>query len=140
MHVKSAHLENYGRGSYVGGGIGVFGPEWDIESALDEEGVVLAELPDQNDARLASSNKADEGGQAANLIHVDIEGLRNNPGRSIAKYFSRPETSPRTATATCRPQRQRLAIDAPHVTSRMWNQAHTRSWSFTTRTAPTCSS
>ena len=33
VHVKSAHLENYGRGSYVGGGIGVFGPEWDIKSA-----------------------------------------------------------------------------------------------------------
>jgi uncharacterized protein (DUF2141 family) len=94
VHVKSAHLENYGRGSYVGGGIGVFGPEWDIKSALDEEGVVLAELPDQNDARLASSNEADEGGQAANLIHVDIEGLRNNRGQVYCQIFQSARNFP----------------------------------------------
>src|SRR5271165_887733 len=86
VHVKSAHLENYGRGSYVGGCIGVFGLEWDIKSALDEEGVVLAELPDQNDARLAS-DQADEESQAANLIHVDIEGLRNNRGQVYCQIF-----------------------------------------------------
>ena len=52
--IKSAHLENYGRGSYAAGDIGVFGPEWVIKSALDEQGAVLAELPDQNDARLSN--------------------------------------------------------------------------------------
>ena len=93
VHVKSAHLENYGRGSYVGGGIGVFGPEWDIKSALDEEGVVLAELPDQNDARLAS-DQGDEGGQAANLIHVDIEGLRNNRGQVYCQIFQSARNFP----------------------------------------------
>jgi len=93
VHVKSAHLENYGRGSYVGGGIGVFGPEWDIKSALDEEGVVLAELPDQNDARLAS-DQADEESQAANLIHVDIEGLRNNRGQVYCQIFQSARNFP----------------------------------------------
>ena len=93
VHVKSAHLENYGRGSYVGGGIGVFGPEWDIKSALDEEGVVLAELPDQNDARLAS-NEGYEGGQAANLIHVDIEGLRSNRGQVYCQIFQSARNFP----------------------------------------------
>ena len=54
--IKTVHIENYGRGSYAGD-IGLFGPEWVIDSALDERGAVLAELPDQNDARIS---KADE--------------------------------------------------------------------------------
>src|SRR5208283_4047139 len=84
---------NYGRGSYVGGSIGVFGPEWNIKSALDEEGVVLAQLPDQNDARLAS-DQGDEESQAANLIHVDIEGLRNNRGQVYCQIFQSPRNFP----------------------------------------------
>jgi len=85
--IKSAHLENYGRGSSAGGGIGVFGSEWVIDSALDEQGAVLAELPDQDEARIANSDQDDEGDQSGNLIHVNITGLRNNRGQVYCQLF-----------------------------------------------------
>jgi uncharacterized protein (DUF2141 family) len=86
--IKSAHLENYGRGSYAAGSIGVFGPEWVIDSALDEQGAVLAELPDQNEARLSNSDQEQEGDQSeGNLIHVEIAGLRNNRGQVYCQLF-----------------------------------------------------
>ncbi len=94
MRIKSAHLEKYGRGSYAGGGIGVFGTEWVIDSALDEEGVVLAELPDQNDARLSNSDQEEEGGQSDNLIHVEIAGLRNNRGQVYCQLFQSAQNFP----------------------------------------------
>ena len=94
MRIKSAHLENYGRGSYAAGDIGVFGTEWVIKSALDEEGVVLAELPDQNDARLSNSDQVEEGGQADNLIHVEIAGLRNNRGQVYCQLFQSAQNFP----------------------------------------------
>jgi uncharacterized protein (DUF2141 family) len=92
--IKSAHLENYGRGSYAAGSIGVFGTEWVIDSALDEQGVVLAELPDQNDARLANSDQEEEGGQSDNLIHVEIAGLRNNRGQVYCQLFESAQDFP----------------------------------------------
>jgi uncharacterized protein (DUF2141 family) len=94
VHIKSAHLENYGRGSYAAGSIGVFGTEWVIDSALDEQGVVLAELPDQNDVRLANSDEEVEGGQAGNNIHVDIAGLRNNRGQVYCQLFQSAQNFP----------------------------------------------
>jgi uncharacterized protein (DUF2141 family) len=94
MRIKSAHLENYGRGSYAAGSIGVFGTEWVIDSALDEQGVVLAELPDQNDARLSNSDQEEEGGQSDNLIHVEIAGLRNNRGQVYCQLFQSAQDFP----------------------------------------------
>jgi hypothetical protein len=49
--LKTVHLENYSNGS-VAGSMEVSGPEWVIDSALDERGAVLAELPDQNEVKL----------------------------------------------------------------------------------------
>jgi hypothetical protein len=54
--LKTVHLENYSNGS-VAGSMEVSGPEWVIDSALDERGAVLAELPDQNEVKL---ERADE--------------------------------------------------------------------------------
>jgi uncharacterized protein (DUF2141 family) len=90
--IKSAHLENYGRGSNAGSGIGLFGPEWVIDSALDEQGAVLAELPDQNVAILSNPNA--EGDQSASLIHVDITGLRNNRGQVYCQLFESAKEFP----------------------------------------------
>jgi uncharacterized protein (DUF2141 family) len=81
--IKSAQLQNYGRGSYVGGGIGVYGTEWVIDSAFDEWGAVVAELPDQNQATLASSQEENQ----SNLIHVEITGLRNDQGNVYCQLF-----------------------------------------------------
>lgn len=94
--IKTAHLENYGRGSYVAGGIGVFGSEWVIDSAFDEEGAVLAELPDQNVASLADSNEDVEGDQSQkqSLIHVEIAGLRNNRGNVYCWLFQSADGFP----------------------------------------------
>ena len=86
--IKTVHLENYGRGSYAGN-IGLYGPEWVIDSALDERGAVLAELPDQDEARIYNPD-ADAGGdqpQNDNLIHVEIAGLRNNRGQVYCDLF-----------------------------------------------------
>jgi len=79
--IKTAHLENYGRGSYAAGGIGVFGSEWVIDSAFNEEGAILAALPDQNVASLSNSDQTEDGDQTGSLIHVKIAGLRNNRGQ-----------------------------------------------------------
>ncbi len=87
--IKTAHIENYGRGSYAGS-IGVFGPEWVIDSALNERGIVLAELPDRGgDARISGQdeNAADED-QAGSNIHVEIAGLRNNRGQVYCWLFT----------------------------------------------------
>jgi len=92
--IKTAHLENYGRGSYAGGDIGVFGPEWVIDSALDEQGAVLAELPDQNQARISNPDQVEEGDQSENLIHVEITGLRNNRGQVYCQLFQSAEGFP----------------------------------------------
>ena len=94
VKIKSAHLENYGRGSYAAGDIGVFGTEWVIASALDEQGAVLAELPDQNDARLSNSDNEGEGGQPANMIQVEIAGLRNNRGQVYCQLFQSAQNFP----------------------------------------------
>jgi uncharacterized protein (DUF2141 family) len=94
VKIKSAHLENYGRGSYAAGSIGVFGTEWVIASALDEQGAVLAELPDQNDARLSNSDNEGEGGQAGNIIQVEIAGLRNNRGQVYCQLFQSAQNFP----------------------------------------------
>src|SRR5271156_2520635 len=85
--IKSAHLENYGRGSNAGDGIGVFGPEWVIDSALDEQGAVLAELPDQNQATVSNPNQEAEGDQSESLIHVEITGQRNKRGQVYCQLF-----------------------------------------------------
>jgi len=58
--IKAVHIENYGRGSYAGS-MGLFGPEWVIDSALDERGSVLAELPDQNVAKLTGPDDDADG-------------------------------------------------------------------------------
>ena len=58
--IKTVHLENYGNGSFAGS-MEVSGPEWVIDSALDERGAVLAELPDQNVAKLTGPDD-DAGG------------------------------------------------------------------------------
>jgi len=84
--IKAAHLENYGRGSYAGD-VGLFGTEWVIDSALDERGAVLAELPDQNDARISNPNDMGDEEQSGNLIHVEIAGLRNNRGNVYCWLF-----------------------------------------------------
>jgi uncharacterized protein (DUF2141 family) len=84
--IKTAHLENYGRGSYTGS-LGVFGTEWVIDSALDERGAVVAELPDQNDARMSNPNEGEDGQESENLIHVEIAGLRNNQGNVYCWLF-----------------------------------------------------
>ncbi len=49
--IKTVHLENYSNGSFAGS-MEVSGPEWVIDSALDERGAVLAVLPDENEAKL----------------------------------------------------------------------------------------
>jgi uncharacterized protein (DUF2141 family) len=92
--IKSAHLENYGRGSYAAGDLGVFGPEWVIDSALDEHGAVLAELPDRDEARISNPDQAEEGDQSGNLIHVEITGLRNNRGQVYCQLFQSAEGFP----------------------------------------------
>jgi uncharacterized protein (DUF2141 family) len=91
--IKTAHLENYGRGSYAGD-IGLFGSEWVIDSALDERGAVLAELPDQDQARISNPDQVEEGDQSENLIHVEIAGLRNNRGNVYCWLFQSAEGFP----------------------------------------------
>ncbi len=58
--IKTVHLENYSNGSFAGS-MEVSGPEWVIDSALDERGAVLAELPDENVAKLTGPDD-DAGG------------------------------------------------------------------------------
>jgi uncharacterized protein (DUF2141 family) len=85
--ITTAHLENFGRGSYTGS-LGVFGTEWVIDSALEERGAVLAELPDQNYARLSNPNSGEEDGTGPpQLIHVEVTGLRNNRGNVYCWLF-----------------------------------------------------
>jgi uncharacterized protein (DUF2141 family) len=91
--IKTAHLENYGRGSYAGD-LGVFGPEWVIDSALGERGAVLAELPDHDEARMANPDQGEEGDQSENLIHVEIAGLRNNRGQVYCELFQSAQGFP----------------------------------------------
>jgi uncharacterized protein (DUF2141 family) len=90
--IKTAHLENYGRGSYAGS-IGVFGPEWVIDSVLDEQRAVLA-VPDLNQASASDSGQSDQGDQSGNLIHVTIAGLRNNRGQVYCLLFESAEGFP----------------------------------------------
>jgi len=102
--IKTVHLENYGRGSYAGD-VAMYGPEWVIDSALDERGAVLAELPDQNDARLSNSNATgEEEDQPGNLIHVEIAGLRNNRGQVYCELYQSaagfPANNPSNAATT----------------------------------------
>ncbi len=96
--IKTVHLENYGRGSYAGS-LGLFGPEWVIDSALDERGAVLAELPDQNDARLSNDNP-DESDQSGSNIHVDIAGLRNDRGQVYCQLFQSAQGFPSNTGGT----------------------------------------
>ena len=86
--LKSVHLENYSRGSYAGS-IALYGPEWVIASALDEQGTVLAELPDQDEARLYNPDEDASGDEPANdnTIHVEITGLRNNHAQVYCWLF-----------------------------------------------------
>jgi hypothetical protein len=92
--IKTAHLENYGPGSYAAGDIGVFGAEWVIDSTLDEQGVVLAELPDHDEARISNPDQVEEGDQSENLIHVQIAGLRNNRGQVYCQLFQSAQGFP----------------------------------------------
>ena len=92
--IKTAHLENYGPGSYAAGDIGVFGAEWVIDSTLDEQGAVLAELPDHDQARISNPDQVEEGDQSGNLIHVEITGLRNNRGQVYCELFQSAEDFP----------------------------------------------
>ena len=91
--IKTAHLENYGRGSYVGS-IGVFGSEWVIDSAIDEQGAVVAELPDHDEASISNPDLTGEEDQPDNLIHVEIAGLRNNRGQVYCQLFQSAEGFP----------------------------------------------
>ncbi len=94
--IKAAHLENYSRGSDAGS-IGLYGSEWVIDSALDERGAVVAELPDQNVAIIdnpdADANQIGNG----NLIHIDIAGLRNNRGQVYCLMFESAKGFPSNA-------------------------------------------
>lgn len=94
--IKTVHIENYGRGSYSGS-FAVFGPEWVIDSALDEHGAVLAELPDRGgDVRLSTPQSeagADENQPGSN-IHVEIAGLRNNRGQVYCWLFTSAQDFP----------------------------------------------
>jgi uncharacterized protein (DUF2141 family) len=87
--IKTVHIENYGRGSYSGS-FSVFGPEWVIDSALDEHGAVLAELPDRGgDVRLSTpDSEAGDEDQAGSNIHVEVGGLRNNRGQVYCWLFT----------------------------------------------------
>ena len=58
------------------------------------EGAVLAELPDQNDARLSNADEAGEASQPGNLIHVEIAGLRNNRGQVYCQLFQSAQDFP----------------------------------------------
>ncbi len=91
--IKTAHLENYGRGSYAGD-VGLYGPEWVIDSALDERGAVLAELQGQSDVRISNPNETGEEDQSGNLIHVEIAGLRNDRGQVYCELFTSAEGFP----------------------------------------------
>jgi len=93
--LKTVHLENYSRGSYAGS-IPLYGPEWVIASALDEQGAVVADLPDQNDARIYNENE-DAGGdqpENANTLQVEITGLRNNHAQVYCWLFTGPRGFP----------------------------------------------
>ena len=99
--IKTAHIENYGRGSYAGS-LGVFGPEWVVDSALDERGAVLAELPDRgNDVRISGQDENAGGDdQASSNIHVEIAGLRNNRGQVYCWLFTSGEDFPSNAQSS----------------------------------------
>jgi uncharacterized protein (DUF2141 family) len=94
--IKTVHIENYSRGSYAGS-LGLFGPEWVIDSALDERGAVLAELPDRGgDVRLSTpdSEAGEDENQAGSNIHVEIGGLRNNRGQVYCWLFTSAQDFP----------------------------------------------
>jgi uncharacterized protein (DUF2141 family) len=94
--IKAVHIENYGRGSYAGS-VGLFGPEWVIDTALDERGAVLAELPDRGgDVRISGPDE-DAGGaeeQSGSNIHVEIGGLRNDRGQVYCWLFTSGQDFP----------------------------------------------
>jgi uncharacterized protein (DUF2141 family) len=93
--IKTVHIENYGRGSYAGS-LGLFGPEWVIDSALDERGAVLAELPDRGgDVRLSTpESEAGDENQSGSNIHVEIGGLRNSQGQVYCWLFTSAQDFP----------------------------------------------
>ncbi|MGC1679637.1 MAG: DUF2141 domain-containing protein [Candidatus Binataceae bacterium] len=91
--IKTAHLENYGRGSYAGS-IGVFGPEWVIDSTLGKQGAVVAVLANPGEAESSISDQPTDGAQADNVIHVTIAGLRNNRGQVYCLLFRSAEGYP----------------------------------------------
>jgi uncharacterized protein (DUF2141 family) len=93
--IKTVHIENYGRGSYAGS-LGLFGPEWVIDSAIDERGAVLAELPDRGgDARISGAEEeAGDESQAGSGINVKIAGLRNNEGQVYCWLFTSGQDFP----------------------------------------------
>lgn len=75
--IKTVHLENYSPGSYAGS-IEVSGSEWVIDSALDERGVVLAELPDRDVARISKP---------------DDDSDDNGSGEAVPQSNKGPDTS-----------------------------------------------
>jgi len=75
--IKTVHLENYSPGSYAGS-IEVSGSEWVIDSALDERGVVLAELPDRDVARISKP---------------DDDSDDNTSGEAVPQSNKGPDTS-----------------------------------------------
>lgn len=94
--IKTVHIENYGRGSYAGS-VGLFGPEWVIDSALDERGAVLADLSERgSDVRLSTSDSdtGEDENQAGSNIHVEIGGLRNDGGQVYCWLFTSPQGFP----------------------------------------------
>jgi len=75
--IKTVHLENYSPGSYAGD-IEVSGSEWVIDSALDERGAVLAELPDRDVARIS---------------RPDDDSDDNRSGEAVPQPNKAPDTS-----------------------------------------------
>jgi hypothetical protein len=111
--IKSVHIEKYERGSCAGS-LGLFGPEWVIDSARDERSTVLAELPDRGgDVRISGQEERWEGdeNQAGSNIHVEIGGLRNDRGRVYCWLFTSEQDFPATS-------RENAASTAATITNR----------------------
>ncbi len=111
--IKAVHIENYGRGSYAGS-VGLFGPEWVIDTALDERGAVLAELPDRGgDVRISGpdDNAGGDEEQAGSNIHVEIGGLRNDSGQVYCWLFTSAQDFPSNS-------RENAASTAATITNR----------------------
>ena len=71
--IKTVHLENYSPGSYAGA-LEVSGSEWVIDSALDERGAVLAELPDHDQTRISKPDDDTEDSPPSNDKGPDTSG------------------------------------------------------------------